>query len=46
MWCINPVQIEKIKFNLAANFWIVPTQNDNLGDIFPKLTAQLKFPKI
>ena len=30
---------------MAVNFCTMPTQHSKLGYIFPKLTAQLKFPK-
>lgn len=31
---------------MAVNFCTMPTQHGKLGYFFPKLTAQLKFPKI
>lgn len=31
---------------MAVNFCTMPTQHDTTGILFPKLTAQLKFPKI
>ena len=31
---------------MAVNFCIMPTQHGTTGILFPKLTAQLKFPKI
>ena len=31
---------------MAVNFCTMPTQHGTTGILFPKLTAQLKFPKI
>ena len=47
---ITPVQTEKngLMFldQYTVNFCTMPTQHGTTGILFPKLTAQLKFPKI